>query len=458
MSELAPNAFRQLGATVTAIGVDPDGANINVGCGATSLEALSHKVVEVGADLGVAFDGDGDRMLAVDENGDTLDGDQILAILALAHDVNIVAVRSCGGLGFHRLMAEHGIRVVTTAVGDRYVLEALRREGGILGGEQSGHIVWLRDHVTGDGLAAALLLCGALGGRTLSEAAAAMTRYPQSKDNVRVSRRSSPPVGGAGSPRRGRSPEREARGKRPRPRQPVLGTRARSPRARRGRDREEAADFSATIAALVAKELGLSPTEGAAGLLCVSRSGFAGISGRSSRHEGELRGVGACPGGVWKGDSERVRDHGRRSADQVKCKAILLQGLERLEYRGYDSVRARVPRGGRAGLRAGRRQSREPARPRRLEPLECDHGARAHALGDARRRHRGERASARRLRAGASLDRPEHDRRELPRADGEPRRGRVRVLLGDGRRTGRPPGRAPPTRGRSRRGGPARVH
>jgi phosphoglucosamine mutase len=89
-------------------------------------------------------------------------------------------------LGFHRLMEEHGIRVVTTDVGDRYVLEALRREGGLLGGEQSGHIIYLRDHVTGDGLAAALLLCAALGGRKLSEVAAVMPRFPQAKENVGV--------------------------------------------------------------------------------------------------------------------------------------------------------------------------------------------------------------------------------------------------------------------------------
>jgi phosphoglucosamine mutase len=92
-------------------------------------------------------------------------------------------------LGFHRLMAAHGIRVVTTPVGDRYVLEALRREGGALGGEQSGHVLWLRDHVAGDGLASALLLCRALGGRSLGEAAAVLERYPQATQNVRVTRR-----------------------------------------------------------------------------------------------------------------------------------------------------------------------------------------------------------------------------------------------------------------------------
>src|SRR6185437_11521714 len=142
------------------------------------------EVVARGFDLGIAFDGDGDRMLAVDENGVALDGDQIVAILALALGVDLVAVTTMTNLGFHRLMEERGIRVVTTDVGDRYVLEALYREGGILGGEQSGHIICLRDHVTGDGLASALLLCGALHGRTLSQAAAVMDRYPQVKQNL----------------------------------------------------------------------------------------------------------------------------------------------------------------------------------------------------------------------------------------------------------------------------------
>ncbi|MGH3135143.1 MAG: phosphoglucosamine mutase [Gaiellaceae bacterium] len=191
-SALAPRVFEQLGAAVTEIGVTPDGTNINVGCGATDLVALSHKVVQAGCDLGVAFDGDGDRMLAVDERGEPLDGDQILAVLALALGVDMVAVTVMTNLGFHRLMAEHRIRVVTTPVGDRYVLEALREEGGLLGGEQSGHVIWLGSHVSGDGLAAALLLCRALRGRTLSEAASAMERYPQAKRNVRVSSRDLP--------------------------------------------------------------------------------------------------------------------------------------------------------------------------------------------------------------------------------------------------------------------------
>jgi phosphoglucosamine mutase len=142
-----------------------------------------------GHDLGVAFDGDGDRMLAVDERGEIVDGDQIVAVLALALGVSQVAVTVMANLGFHRLMEERGITVHVTDVGDRYVLEVLRRERALLGGEQSGHVIWLGDHVTGDGLASALLLCGALAGRTLSEAAAVMPVLPQVKENIRVSRR-----------------------------------------------------------------------------------------------------------------------------------------------------------------------------------------------------------------------------------------------------------------------------
>ena len=191
-SGIAPAAFERLGAEVVAFADQPDGTNINVGCGATDLAALQDNVVTSGADLGVAFDGDGDRMLAVDADGQTLDGDQILAILALDLKVDVVVVTVMTNLGFHRLMAEHGIRVVTTDVGDRYVLEALRREGAILGGEQSGHIICLDGHVTGDGLAAALLLCRALDGRTLAEAASVMPRFAQVKENLQVQVRELP--------------------------------------------------------------------------------------------------------------------------------------------------------------------------------------------------------------------------------------------------------------------------
>jgi len=194
-SGIAPDAFEQLGAEVVAIGDDPDGNNINVGCGATDLAALSATVVAGGFDLGIAFDGDGDRMLAVDEQGRSIDGDQIIAILALDLGVDTVAVTTMANIGFHQLMAARGIRVVTTDVGDRYVLEALRREGGVLGGEQSGHIIYLDGHVTGDGLVAGLLLCGALKGRTLSEAAAVMPVFPQVKQNLSRSGRGPLPQG-----------------------------------------------------------------------------------------------------------------------------------------------------------------------------------------------------------------------------------------------------------------------
>ena len=191
-SGIAPQAFEQLGAEVTAVAAEPDGTNINVGCGATDLSLLQRVVVAGGHDLGIAFDGDGDRMLAVDAEGNAVDGDQILAVLALDLGVELVAVTVMTNLGFHQLMRERGIEVVVTDVGDRYVLEALRDRGGLLGGEQSGHIIYLRDHVTGDGLAAALLLCGALEGRTLGEAASVLPRYPQVQENVPVATKSLP--------------------------------------------------------------------------------------------------------------------------------------------------------------------------------------------------------------------------------------------------------------------------
>ncbi|MEO5576793.1 MAG: phosphoglucosamine mutase [Gaiellaceae bacterium] len=189
---IAPAAFEALGAEVTAIGDTPDGNNINRGCGATDLALLQRTVRAGGHDLGVAFDGDGDRMLAVDGDGNAVDGDQILAILALHLGVDLVAVTVMTNLGFHRLMAERGVRVVTTPVGDRYVLEALRRENGVLGGEQSGHLICLRGHVTGDGLAAALLLCDAVRGTTLADAASVLPLFAQAKEDVRVSSREVP--------------------------------------------------------------------------------------------------------------------------------------------------------------------------------------------------------------------------------------------------------------------------
>jgi phosphoglucosamine mutase len=229
----------------------PDGSNINVGCGATDTAALQREVVARNFDLGVAFDGDGDRMLAVDERGELVDGDQIVAILALYLGVDVVAVTQMTNHGFHALMAERGIRVVTTDVGDRYVLEALWRENGLLGGEQSGHVIYLRDHVSGDGLAAALLLCAALHGRTLSEAAAVMPRWAQCLQNVRVaSKELSPPVRAAVERLNG---ELEGSGRvlvRPSGTEPLIRVLAEA------ENEDVARNACASLAALVEEELG----------------------------------------------------------------------------------------------------------------------------------------------------------------------------------------------------------
>jgi phosphoglucosamine mutase len=250
-SGIAPAAFERLGAEVTTIGAEPDGTNINVGSGATDLGTLQQTVTSSGADLGVAFDGDGDRMLAVDARGQVVDGDQILAVLMLHLEVELVAVTVMANLGLHRLAEERGIRVVTTDVGDRYVLEALRREGGLLGGEQSGHMIYLRDHVTGDGLAAALLLCGALQGRTLEEAASVMLRYPQAKENIRVSNKNLPEALQAEIKRL--NTRLEGRGRvlvRPSGTEPMIRVLAEA------ENMEEATEACGTISALVRRELG----------------------------------------------------------------------------------------------------------------------------------------------------------------------------------------------------------
>jgi phosphoglucosamine mutase len=191
MYHVAPRALEQLGAEVTTIAATPDGSNINAGCGATDLGLLSDTVRAGAFDLGVAFDGDGDRLLAVDAEGNTVDGDGVLAVLALSLGVGLVAVTSMTNLGFQRLMSEYGIRVVATDVGDRYVLEALRAEGGVLGGEQSGHVLYLNGHVTGDGLVAAILLSRAVvaSGEPLAELTAPLARLPQAKRDVRVTRK-----------------------------------------------------------------------------------------------------------------------------------------------------------------------------------------------------------------------------------------------------------------------------
>ncbi len=251
-SGLAPKAFERLGASIETIGNDPDGTNINVGCGATDLRALQELVLRERLDLGVAFDGDGDRMLAVDANGEIVDGDQIVALLALHLQVPSVTVTPMTNGGFHELMSHHGIEThVTDEVGDRYVLELIRATGGKLGGEQSGHVIYLDGHVTGDGLVAALLLCSALGGRTLAEAAGVMPRHPQVKENVRVrSKMLSPGLLEAVARH---NAELEGRGRvlvRPSGTEPVVRVLAEA------RDGQEAANLCATIAGLVRRELG----------------------------------------------------------------------------------------------------------------------------------------------------------------------------------------------------------
>jgi len=190
----SPLAFQLAGAHVETVCADPDGVNINAGCGSTHLEYLAARVVQGDYDLGLAFDGDGDRVLAVDPMGRSVDGDQILAILApwlkeqgrLRNDT--VVVTSMSNLGFHRAMRERGIRVEVTDVGDRYVLERMEQVPAALGGEQSGHVIALDVGATGDGLQTGLLLCQALvaSGAGLETLAATMRRFPQLLVNVRV--------------------------------------------------------------------------------------------------------------------------------------------------------------------------------------------------------------------------------------------------------------------------------
>jgi phosphoglucosamine mutase len=190
--QLAPRMLRRAGAEVIAIGVEPDGENINAGCGSTSLSTLSAAVREHGADAGIAHDGDADRCLAVDAGGQVIDGDQILAVLALAlRDAGRLASDTVVGtvmsnLGFRLAMREAGINVVETPVGDRYLVAAMRAGQYVLGGEQSGHIILLDHATTGDGLLTGLHLLAVAAGRgvPLAELVSVMTRYPQVLINI----------------------------------------------------------------------------------------------------------------------------------------------------------------------------------------------------------------------------------------------------------------------------------
>jgi phosphoglucosamine mutase len=191
-SELAPRLLRRAGADVIAIGAEPDGLNINEGCGSTCLGVLAAAVTEHRADAGIAHDGDADRCLAVDADGQLIDGDQILAVLALAlRDAgqlagDTVVTTVMANLGFRKAMRAAGIDVVETLVGDRYVLEAMREGKFVLGGEQSGHVILLDHATTGDGMLTGLQLLSVMArrGQPLRALAEVMTRYPQVLINV----------------------------------------------------------------------------------------------------------------------------------------------------------------------------------------------------------------------------------------------------------------------------------
>jgi phosphoglucosamine mutase len=256
---VAPEIMRRLGANVTAIADRPDGRNINAACGSTHIEELAGRVVSGGHAIGFAFDGDGDRVLAVDSRGEVVDGDELIALATLhlrergrlKGDGVVVTVMT--NYGFHSAMERAGVSVATTAVGDRYVLEELRAREWTLGGEQSGHIIDMGFNRTGDGIASALLTLEALGGRDLSQRDG-MARLPQRLVNVRVRDR--------GALERARSVEEgvraaeealEGRGRvlvRPSGTEPLVRVMVEAPTD------AEAEDVCARLVALVEQELG----------------------------------------------------------------------------------------------------------------------------------------------------------------------------------------------------------
>lgn len=196
--ELAPAIFRELGAEVTTVGAEPDGRNINAGVGSTHPEYLREKVLELGADLGLSFDGDADRLIAIDEKGEEVDGDFILCIIGdrlkregkLAHDTVVTTVMA--NIGFFKGAEKIGLKTAQTAVGDRYVMEEMRRGGFNLGGEQSGHVIFLDHITTGDGILTSLQLVDTVAeaGKKLGELKGLMRKYPQKLVNVRVADKS----------------------------------------------------------------------------------------------------------------------------------------------------------------------------------------------------------------------------------------------------------------------------
>lgn len=193
-SKVAPDAYRRLGADLIVINAEPDGTNINNKCGSTHPEKLQETVVKEGADYGLAYDGDADRLIAVDEKGNIMDGDRILILSAinlkkkgkLAKDTLVVTVMS--NIGLKIAAKEHGINLAITSVGDRYVMEEMLKEGYVLGGEQSGHLIFLDNNTTGDGTLSSLVLSGIIAeeGKALSEIASVMEQYPQVLINAKV--------------------------------------------------------------------------------------------------------------------------------------------------------------------------------------------------------------------------------------------------------------------------------
>lgn len=256
--QVAPAIFERLGAEVEAVGVEPDGRNINEGCGSTHLDHLASHIASTGATVGFAFDGDGDRVLAVDGGGRAHDGDELIALLARGQAARGelgggVAVTVMSNYGFHQAMEVEGIDVAVTKVGDRYVLDELRERGWDLGGEQSGHIINTRFAATGDGIAAALMTMQELGNSDLA-AVEAMEKLPQTLVNVEVADREAI----AGAEAVWEAVEREAaelegRGRvllRPSGTEPLVRVMAEAPSA------EEADAVCKRLADLVRQELG----------------------------------------------------------------------------------------------------------------------------------------------------------------------------------------------------------
>jgi phosphoglucosamine mutase len=256
---VAPEIFTRLGASVTVHAGEPDGRNINDGCGSTHVQELAAMVIAGGHHVGFAFDGDGDRVLGVDSRGEVVDGDELMALAALhlrrsgRLSGGGVAVTVMTNYGFHAAMEREGIEVAVTGVGDRYVLEELRARGWTLGGEQSGHLIEMGFNRTGDGIAGALLTLEALAGADLAERAA-MSKLPQRLVNVRVRDRDA--IAGAEAVHeavRAAEARLEGRGRvliRPSGTEPLVRVMVEAPTA------EEADELCSSLVALVESELG----------------------------------------------------------------------------------------------------------------------------------------------------------------------------------------------------------